>query len=313
LLSISAEDRPSWWSRFDALATSGWHFFACYNPFLAAMIEYQTGLTLPVIRLHGLYTDALYAPARTSEVLVVKGPNICVDSACLLNRFSTGSARPETSFSNDSAHGRRLRSVSDACTRLGANGTSQIAFVGLDELGGAPYRVLAAFRAAVLYPYDVALAIFYELYSMGMPLFVPRAELLPFYVFRGLHSHRDYHHIRHEPLGGGAAPGAGLGPPPFIPPLGTEQWFLSGRMWSDRTDFARFPHLLRFGAVAELLAALVPGATDWAAVSASMRRFNDETLMRSAAHWAAGVGTALAGRAGAGRASDGALGGYTRG
>lgn len=52
----------------------------------------------------------------------------------------------------------------------------RVMFFGLDELGGAPYRVLASFRAAVVYPYDVALAIFYELYSMGMPLFLPRED-----------------------------------------------------------------------------------------------------------------------------------------
>jgi len=163
----------------------------------------------------------------------------------------------------------------------------------------------------VIYPYDVALAIFYELYSMCLPLFVPRTDLLPFYVFRGLHSHRDYHHVRPGPGGSGPWPGASAGLPPFVPPLDVAAWFGSGRFWSDRTDFARFPHLIRFGAVAELLAALAPGATDWAAISSSMRRFNDETLAVSAAQWAAGVSAVLSRSAGASRAGSGGAPGYT--
>lgn len=50
------------------------------------MIEYQTGLQLPTIRLHGLYTQVrhrdVWADAtRGKQLLVLKGPNICLDSA----------------------------------------------------------------------------------------------------------------------------------------------------------------------------------------------------------------------------------------
>lgn len=296
LLSVSEADRDVWWERFEAMAMDAHHFVVCYNPFLAGMIEYQTGLTLPVIRLHGLYTEAVYAPTTSREVLVIKGPNICVDSACLLNRFFGGGARL--------GEGEGRATLEDGTERLGV-------FVGLDELGGAPYRVLAAFKATILFPYDVALAIFYEVYSMGMPLFIPRTEVLPFYVYRGLHSYREYHVVQPGPEGGSTPSGARLGRSPFIGALDFRQWFHAGPVWSSYTDFARFPHLLRFGPIAELLAALVPGATDWVAVSVAMRRFNEETLVLSAAQWAAGVAAAFGGRAGAIRTAEAGGTGYT--
>merc|ERR1712159_852450 len=107
------------------------------------------------------------------------------------------------------------------------------------------------------------------MYSMCMPLFLPQVDLLPFYVFRGIHSAQDVHHISpHLDRNSSESP--------FMGPMNHNQWFSAGRRWSDRTDFARFPHLLRFGNAAELMAALTPGATDWAAVSLNMKRFNEE-------------------------------------
>ncbi|CAE7504368.1 unnamed protein product [Symbiodinium microadriaticum] len=176
-------------------------------------------------------------------------------------------------------------------------------FVGLDELGGASYEEMASFKATVLYPYDVALAIFYELYSMGMPLLLPHERLLPFFVFRGLHSAAEYHAVRAKPDGSGNYPGAGLGCPPFVPSMEPEKWFYAGSQWSWRTDFAKFPFILRFGSVAELLSFFTPEGADWWATSRGMRRFNQETLTQSAASWAYGVAAVLAGRGGAERAA----------
>ncbi|CAJ1404047.1 unnamed protein product [Effrenium voratum] len=166
-------------------------------------------------------------------------------------------------------------------------------FKGLDELGGAPYEVLVSFKATVMYPYDVALAIFYELYSMCMPLLMPNLKLLPFFVFRGLHSGAEYHYVRNQ--SGQLFPGVGVGLPPFVPPMDTAKWFHASAAWSLRTDFAQFPHILRFGSVAELLQLL---KSDWAQVARAMRRFNQETLSASAGLWAYAVAAALSGNAG---------------
>ncbi|CAK9030903.1 Transmembrane protein 144 homolog A (Transmembrane protein 144 homolog 1), partial [Durusdinium trenchii] len=261
LLSVEASVRQQWFQQFHQMATDPQSFFACYNPFLSSMIEYQTGLQLPTIRLHGLYTQVrhrdVWADAtRGKQLLVLKGPNICLDSVCLLNRFSE-------------------------------NLSSKHQFVGLDELGGAPYETLASFRAAVLYPYDVALAIFYELYTMSMPLLLPSERLLSFYVFRGLHSNAEYHFVWDEHQASASAWMA-----PFVPAMEPSKWFARAAPWSLRTDFAQFPHLLRFSSVAELFERLE--SSDWAEVSRQMSRFNEETLAQSAAWWAYATAKVLA-------------------
>lgn len=264
LLSVPKDEVGDWWETFEAMVTAPGAFFSCYNTFLSEMIRFQTGLSLPVVRLHGLYTGARYSATNPQEVLVVKGPNICLDPSCLLNRFAASAA-------NGSEH------------RFAAD----MRFVSMDEASdGMSYARLASFRASVFYPYDVALALFYELYSMGVPLLVPRVALLRFFVFRGLHSDSTYHRVR-----------PGLEPwdvpTPFIANMDQQQWFRASVYWSGLTDFATFPHLLRFGSVAELFAALQPGATEWSAVSIRMRRFNEEQLVVSAAQWAAAVSGAV--------------------
>eukprot|EP00438_Fugacium_kawagutii_P015521 Skav201962 [mRNA] locus=scaffold103:236065:236760:+ [translate_table: standard] len=225
------------------------------------MIEYQTALSLPIIRLHGLYTEVSGAySALRNEILVVKGPNICVDSVCLLNRF-----------------------VQNLLTQRDSDPSSAVKFVGIDELGGAPYDVLVTFKATVLYPYDVALAIFYEFYTMCMPLLVPSEEFLPFFVFRGLHSNAEYHYTdRHQNT---------TTLPPFVPAMDPAKWFYAGGPWSSRTDFAKFPHLLRFSSVAEMFSHLT--SAQLPKVSRQMRRFNEETLVQSAAAWAHAVAKTL--------------------
>ena len=269
LLAVDGNTRNQWFQQFRSMVTAPKHFFACYNPFLSSMIEYQTGLALPIIRLHGLYTQvsAGYGRVRDSrdEILVVKGPNICIDSVCLLNRFMQNLANDPKDPNNPS---------------------SVVKFIGLDELGGAPYEVLVSFKATVLYPYDVALAIFYEIYTMCMPLLLPSEELLPFFVFRGLHSIAEFHHS--DPY---TPDKQNMTLPPFVPAMDPAKWFYAAGPWSSRTDFAKFPHLLRFSSVADLFALV--SNTDWSKVSRQMQRFNEETLVQSAAAWAHAVAKAL--------------------
>ena len=115
-----------------------------------------------------------------------------------------------------------------------------------------------------------------------MPLLLPSERLLPFFVFRGLHSNGEYHFVRPQVAPRGLAP--------FVPNMEPTKWFHAAGPWSLRTDFATFPHLLRFGSVAELLHLL---QMDWSEVAKKMRRFNEETLVRSSGLWAHGLSRAL--------------------
>ena len=118
-----------------------------------------------------------------------------------------------------------------------------------------------------------------------MPLLLPSERLLPFFVFRGLHSNAEYHFVSSQ-----LPTGAPTGLAPFVPNLEPKSWFHAAGPWSRRTDFAKFPHLLRFGSVAELFALL---KSDWSQVAKQMRRFNEETLVRSSGLWAYGLAQAL--------------------
>eukprot|EP00439_Symbiodinium_sp_Y106_P071685 s80_g12.t3 len=115
LLSVDESGRDKWFEQFDSLATDPHHFFTCYNPFLSSMIEYQTGLILPTIRLHGLYTEASYAPSgrRGEEVLVIKGPNICTDSVCVLNKFLSNLLGQSSAGGTAEATGKCCAAVED--------------------------------------------------------------------------------------------------------------------------------------------------------------------------------------------------------
>jgi len=151
-------------------------------------------------------------------------------------------------------------------------------FVGFDELNAAPYQKIASFRACVLYPYDVALMLFYELYSMNMPLFIPHADVLQFYVFRGLHSSSKHHGVDPS-LEDDVFPVS-----PFFPALDAENWFKGANYWAKRTDFAQFPYLVHFRKVSEIFHLLE--TADLGEISRSMETYNTVAALKSSLAWA---------------------------
>lgn len=206
MLAVDKPDHDWWFRKFEDLRSNEERaFFASYNPFLKHMIRYQTGVDLPVIRVAGKYTEMSYAfPRRElhekwNKVLIAKGPNICLDPVCMLRQY-------ERKFSED---GRRLnRLVKDIQQIQYNNGdgtevvepnvnaeslmalqsyvraeysvqnTLRYNFTGLDEFGaqhGTPPlsygEMCSDFLAVIMYPYDVSLMLFYELYAAGVPLY----------------------------------------------------------------------------------------------------------------------------------------------
>merc|ERR1712217_921032 len=115
----------------------------------------------------------------------------------------------------------------------------------------------------------------WEFYSMGMPLFVP-FQLWHWGIF-GQHTRPDLEEPTIE---------AGNYSRPVYSP------FFSGFMplelersvfWSKYTDWAMFPHLQYFASVPELMVKLIQ--IDLHAVSAAMKRFNEESLVQTVATW----------------------------
>lgn len=157
-------------------------------------------------------------------------------------------------------------------------------FRGLDEFGREYGRGLSYFEmannffAVVVYPYDVSLMIFYEYYSMGVPLFLPAKEYLHFFILRGLHAYATHHFVdpRHN--------GTDLYPiSPFFASMDDVQWFQGAQYWTRYCDFYQFPHLQRFRSANELLHKL--DTLDAKDVSARMRRWTDINFGASLRAW----------------------------
>eukprot|EP00392_Amoebophrya_sp_AT5.2_P005464 g5473.t1 len=143
----------------------------------------------------------------------------------------------------------------------------QYRFFGLDEFGPqhgskrlTHSDMSSRFFAVVLYPYDVSLMLFYELYSAGVPLFLPARKLLHYYVFRGLHAYKSHHFVDEEVVGASPSTSSSRGDQdslypisPFFASLEAEQWYRGSEYWAKFTDFYQFPHIARFSTVAELL------------------------------------------------------------
>eukprot|EP00928_Gymnodinium_smaydae_P032441 TRINITY_DN23494_c0_g2_i1.p1 TRINITY_DN23494_c0_g2~~TRINITY_DN23494_c0_g2_i1.p1 ORF type:complete len:651 (+),score=119.71 TRINITY_DN23494_c0_g2_i1:217-1953(+) len=148
------------------------------------------------------------------------------------------------------------------------------------------------FRAALLLPMDWLQMIIFDLYALGLPIFVPHpTQRLPTYIFRRNAARaKKYSSDTVSPV----RPGHTFEPArpfPFRLPFSDsgDPWDLHGgggwdalRAWSLLTDFATLPHIRHFTSVAELVDAWV----------------DDEGLRRTsqamiAAHREASIGSAL--------------------
>lgn len=226
------------------------------NPYLAEEVAWQTGLRVPTLRIHGLHTKSTYLPLKGSEVLVSRPGTSGGWQECLLQRFLE--ANP----------GYPLRFV-QFTELLEPHSTREVYNSSLS------YSSLAQYRAVVSFPYDTSLMFFWEFYSMNMPIFVP-FQLWRWGVF-GQHTRRDLEQptiergdsqrFPHSPFFDGFAP------------LNVE----SALYWAKFTDWAMFPHVQYFTGMADLMVAVLQ--LDLLAVSAAMKRFNEESIVETVAAW----------------------------
>ena len=59
----------------------------CATHVTFSQVEWQTGLKIPTLRIHGLHTNATYVPLRSQEVLVSRPGTSGGWQECVLNRF----------------------------------------------------------------------------------------------------------------------------------------------------------------------------------------------------------------------------------
>jgi len=250
--------QEQFYARFHGeLASDTRNAFACMSPYLSALVYWHTGISLPVVRPLGLYTRATYRPSLR-DILVTKQIFSAWDAVCVFNRFA------EVLSDSEAAAGVKPR------YRL-YNGTR---FVHIKHLRDQTWVNWARHRAAVFLPYDPQQMVFYELYSMNIPLLVPSHELLPMMIRFGYTNLQDFEYAR---------PGW-KAPPTDLPYHWTEKansWEL--RWWSSLTDFARAPHVLRWSSVPELLRQLLHSNLE--GVAAKMRRATEMQLLEATDFW----------------------------
>ncbi|CAK9103654.1 Uncharacterized protein SCF082_LOCUS48408 [Durusdinium trenchii] len=157
----------------DELVVNPRNSFACMSPYLGALIYWHSGVHVPVVRPLGLYTGASYQPLSAGRfsrsILVTKSIFVPVDLAMVLNDFVAA-----------------LRKLEEkALVPLKLWESNHTLFANLKQLSDPSWSNWARHTAAVFLPYDPQQMVFYELYSMGVPLLVPHESLLPFLIRLG--------------------------------------------------------------------------------------------------------------------------------
>ncbi|OLP85311.1 hypothetical protein AK812_SmicGene33729 [Symbiodinium microadriaticum] len=194
-------------------------------PPIAAQGYWQTGVRLPVVRPVALYARSSQPKQMPSseDVLITKQVFTFWDFQCLLN-----AALPSWAWGKWS-------------------------FRYMTHLKDRSWAAWASYRAAVVLPYDPQTLVFYELYSLSMPLLVPSKELLPLFFARSYGQDRSAAVQRRgwALQRSGAAWGR----------WHEEASFNELRWWAHLSDVAQLPHLL---ALASAMSMVFLGRADGA-------------------------------------------------
>ncbi|CAE7544288.1 unnamed protein product [Symbiodinium sp. CCMP2456] len=186
-------------------------------PPIAAQGYWQTGVRLPVVRPVALYAKSSQPKhMRSSEdILITKQVFTFWDFQCLLN-----AALPSWAWGKWS-------------------------FRYMTHLKDRSWGAWASYRAAVVLPYDPQTLVFYELYSLSMPLLVPSKELLPLFFARsyGQDGSTAVQRRGWALQRSGAAWGR----------WHEEASFNELRWWAHLSDVAQLPHLLAFASAMSLV------------------------------------------------------------
>ncbi|CAJ1436689.1 unnamed protein product [Effrenium voratum] len=165
---------------FQTKLAVGMNSFACMSPYLAALIYWHSGIHVPVVRPLGLYTAASYMPSPLAKILVTKSIFVATDMALVLNDFVQALQELEEKARVPLKH-------------FQSNATR---FVRLEHLSDRSWANWARHRAAVFLPYDPQQMVFYELYSMAIPMLVPDDSLLPFFIRFGYTNLQEFRYQR---------------------------------------------------------------------------------------------------------------------
>lgn len=282
-LFVAVSERIAWLDQFRALAQDPKNLFVCHTAFLQEQVEWQTGLRLPVVRYLASHT------ARWSY----KPTGVAATAVLVLSML------PHRPYFLPLL--RRFQELNPAF--------AQLALMGLDEVpawrSGSRdrYRRIAEHRAAVVFPYDVHFIKFLELYSMGLPMFLP----WDFYMWAFSWTIADpsvmeegiARALRVEWGNATAHARPWLHPyPPYCARRGRWHFDPSAcAYWAQFSDLSRLPHMDYFASLPHCLA-LLHAVSDEELQQRSrlMRAFQVETTRAAAQFWQQAITGLLLGK-----------------
>lgn len=285
--AVRDEDRAEWAEDFARLLASQRCMVIAESVFMAREIHWQFGLRVPAMRLLGLHTNASYAPLQSDRVLVSRFGTSGALSECVFDLFVEANrdwfhlrfVQMEALIFDD--HLRRMRTDSFNEATTWKQHTEEI------KVPVFPYRKLAQHLASICMPYDTSIFLFNEIYSMNIPVFVPRdlwRWLIGLHTLPSMDYRVDWQVATMSRLHG---PGPQHEVPlesPFYAsvyePMDPER----AVDWAAYSDWALLPHVRYFSNVPDLFVQLLD-AESLHDTSARMKSTNDEELVIAVGNW----------------------------
>jgi len=232
--------------------------------YLAEQMRYQTGANVLASRPLASYLGPTRGAPRFGEAVVVRAPSVFWSSACVLNNIKHGNTE----------------ALLEAFQKGGGVGlpVEALGFTASEELKDGSSEAFAAFSVAVIFPYDVSQMRLYELYALGVPIFLPDRRAMPCFLYRGLTTMEDFDHE----LPKAERPADEVVPYLERNPFLRLEWH-TVTAWSKLTHWMTLPHLVNCNGAAEMMLRLV--GEDLRPLSAKMHQRQALDVARGVRFW----------------------------
>jgi len=227
---IWARERARFRELFVTAARDPKNIFVVNYAWLQLYVQRLGGITLPTLQGLSLYTGVARPRNATRGLLVLDRPKEEI-LACLLR---------------------------DTVRALEPAARSEVVF--RQELQGGSWQEMASFAAAAIFPYTVFLLAFEELYSMAVPIFIPR--------HLSKHSYQYWYTVTLASL-------------PASLREAYDPWRPETFHYLGYTEFFRRPQVATFDSLAELMRRVSPGASAALTATRSAMRLRVASARRS--------------------------------
>jgi hypothetical protein len=264
----------NWITNLQKIASRKENTVAANNEYDREYIKYFTGLpSEQVLLLRSLcgYPNVTYLPIRP-EILI--GPSRGIDSQ-IAQKIMSFTSHQTLRYENQPMEIRLLR----------------------DVYPHYEYLDLSHHPAVILLPYQVSFMLFFELYSMAIPMYVPSPDLLTeWHLALGILSERTWDRVFGHPRNSSLLPrhpfwkdhSQGSSEKHFNSDPNSEFSFEAIREWIQFADFYRLPHVIQFNSLSHLESLLSSHSLskELNEISRKMRRYQeDERLPEVRTGW----------------------------